>query len=261
MLKESFIVHLGSSVFGALPRLSPTGLVHEILRRLLEVDLEKKGEKKKEKREEKGYALTEWFVLFDLALAIVFWFLYSRFTGGPRIRIVYYLSFWFAVGRLYEMVVYHVNVVLFHGYNSARQREELHQLRGYRRMVVCLLTNYVEALFWFAVLYQMFQSSFSSGPICPNSRIGSLYYSVITMTTLGYGDIRPIGNAGATICMLQTLVGMFLVIVMLAAFIRLLPKPYTKDQYERWEAAELRNHEPRELAAEKPARRKTNRRR
>jgi len=51
------------------------------------------------------------------------------------------------------------------------------------------------------------------------------------MTTLGYGDIKP-NNFGACLCGLQTLIGVFWVVVVVARFITILPKAESLDPDE-----------------------------
>jgi len=134
----------------------------------------------------------------------------------------------YGVIRIINVVVYLSNVAIFDAYRAIR-----HRVYSYRRLVICLLHNYFEVIFWFAVFYRMSPSWFTNEYICTNSLTGSLYYSVITISTLGYGDIIPKNNFAALICILETLVGIFLALVIFSIFVSWIPKSGTKDFKER----------------------------
>ena len=52
------------------------------------------------------------------------------------------------------------------------------------------------------------------------------------MTTLGYGDIKPLTNWGALLCGLQTLLGVFWLVVVVAYFLTVMPHIQTQDDIE-----------------------------
>lgn len=54
------------------------------------------------------------------------------------------------------------------------------------------------------------------------------YFSFVTMTTLGYGDITPLGAIPRALVIMQTLVGQIYLVVVVARVVSLLGKPYTK---------------------------------
>ena len=45
------------------------------------------------------------------------------------------------------------------------------------------------------------------------------YFSFITMTTLGYGDITPQTKAAATLCQAQAIIGQFFTVVLIARLV------------------------------------------
>ena len=71
---------------------------------------------------------------------------------------------------------------------------------------VYLLLGY----FW-AVLYGMVETidadAFSSSLLVDNSATKMIYYSFVTLTTLGFGDIVPISPMASTLTILEALVG------------------------------------------------------
>ena len=79
--------------------------------------------------------------------------------------------------------------------------------------------TYAGLLFWFAILYMKFHSLFHSPHIKLSSSLDSWYFSVVTMSTLGYGDIFPIAGWGRFIVICQTMVGILFAITILGSFI------------------------------------------
>jgi len=52
-----------------------------------------------------------------------------------------------------------------------------------------------------------------------------VYYSFVTMTTLGYGDITPLGRMTRTLSWMQSVIGQFYVAVVIAWLVSALPRP------------------------------------
>jgi hypothetical protein len=52
-----------------------------------------------------------------------------------------------------------------------------------------------------------------------------VYYSFVTMTTLGYGDITPSGRITRTLSWMQSVIGQFYVAVIIAWLVSALPRP------------------------------------
>jgi len=47
----------------------------------------------------------------------------------------------------------------------------------------------------------------------------ALYFSVVTITTLGYGDIHPVTGTGRWLSLIQTLMGFILVVLVFGTFL------------------------------------------
>ena len=52
-----------------------------------------------------------------------------------------------------------------------------------------------------------------------------IYYSFVTMSTLGYGDITPVGRISRTLTWMQAVTGQFYVAVFIAWLVSALPRP------------------------------------
>jgi hypothetical protein len=77
-------------------------------------------------------------------------------------------------------------------------------------------------LFWgslYSLLYELDPGSFS-GVLLDEPRATLLttfnYFSIVTLTTLGYGDITPQTHAAASLCQLEAITGQFYITVLVA---------------------------------------------
>lgn len=77
-------------------------------------------------------------------------------------------------------------------------------------------------LFWgaaYALLNQLMPGSYS-GALLENSSAGSIhaftYFSMVTLTTLGYGDITPQTAGAGALCQMEAIVGQFFSAVLVA---------------------------------------------
>lgn len=74
-----------------------------------------------------------------------------------------------------------------------------------------LLSGFIATLF-FASLNFIFRSEFglSSGPVTASEMVKIYYFTVISMTTVGYGEIHPTTTEGQAVAVLQSVVGFIL---------------------------------------------------
>jgi hypothetical protein len=146
-------------------------------------------------------------------------------------------SFWaylfviYGIVRVFEVVTYQVNVVFFDAFQQPTD-DKSYQLRGYRRILLLSLHNYFETLLWFAVMYAHWRGFFGPCPEKISTFFGALYFSMVTMATLGFGDIYPENDWGRFIVTSQLVVAVFMTVVILARFISYLPKQRSMDIHE-----------------------------
>lgn len=93
-----------------------------------------------------------------------------------------------------------------------------------RRSFLLALFNYIEIIVWFAVVYRFVWSDLKANDT-PNSCISALYFSVVTMATVGYGDIHAKVPYTQIIVTLQIAVGLFMTLVVLARIIGFFKQP------------------------------------
>lgn len=139
--------------------------------------------------------------------------------------------------RAAEIVIYQINVVLLDEWRSKRApNRPPYAVRSYRRLVILTLHNYIEILIWFATFYLVEATRFHAAPdgLSLHSLSGAVYHSMLTMTTLGYGDIYPRTGEwlAASLATAQALIGVLLAVVVFARFIALMPRPLSMDEDE-----------------------------
>lgn len=92
-------------------------------------------------------------------------------------------------------------------------------LRSLNRSLVLLFINYIEIIVGFATLYLVTDSVGYKICVPLSSRLDALYFSVITITTLGYGDIKPIAEVGKWLSLTETVMGFILIVLVIGSFL------------------------------------------
>ncbi len=92
-------------------------------------------------------------------------------------------------------------------------------LRSLNRSLILLLINYCELIVGFAILYLVSGSVGFSESQLITSRSEALYFSAVTITTLGYGDIKPIEPFGRWLSLSETLMGFVLIVLVIGTFL------------------------------------------
>ena len=80
--------------------------------------------------------------------------------------------------------------------------------------------NYCEIIIGFAVLYlATYSIGYSNSNKIITTPIEALYFSTVTITTLGYGDMIPISPLGQKLALLEPLLGFILVVLVIGVFL------------------------------------------
>jgi hypothetical protein len=89
-----------------------------------------------------------------------------------------------------------------------------------RRLLAVALSNYTEIIMWYALLYrQLLGTHFKCNDVSPASPVGALYFSLVTTTTVGYGDITPNTEFAAGLVTSHLVFGILLTLLVLARFV------------------------------------------
>ncbi|WP_243694632.1 potassium channel family protein [Flavobacterium psychrotolerans] len=86
--------------------------------------------------------------------------------------------------------------------------------RSYKRSILLLFYNYIEIVFAFAVLYSC--DNYLNKPF--GNWFDAVYFSIITSSSIGYGDFYPITTIGKILVSTQALLFLFFVVVFLNFF-------------------------------------------
>ena len=208
---KSFVVELWSRIFNILRWISPFQVIRTLIPAI-------RG----------SYGFVDGWVLGNLVLSIVLLLVCS----APSIRWGEAIAIGYGGIRVFEVFVYLINVLLF---DKEREKKagKTYALHDFRRLVLLSLHNYAEIIFWFALFYRNLGWAFETGKITLNSFLTSLNFSFLTMTTFGYSTIFPKETLGEILTLTQSIIGLFMALLILARFISLIPTPQTMDEFDR----------------------------
>lgn len=121
------------------------------------------------------------------------------------------LSAYFLLAVFYKLLI-----IAFAGQLIRAQKIDLQVIYG----TLCLYL--IIGLFWgalYSLLYEVSPGSFSG--VLLDMPTGALlttfnYFSIVTLTTLGYGDITPQNHAAGALCQIEAITGQFYIAVVVA---------------------------------------------
>lgn len=209
---RTFIVELWARVFSYLRRLS--------ISYWIEVKLI---------LPEYRYLFVEAWVLGNLLCACVGVVIAVAFAKFP---ILINLLSLYAVLRVLEIIIHQANIILFDEYRT-RKAGRKYAVRGFRRITILSLHNYVEIILWYAILFLRFNDSFENGTVKLHSILQVISYSFHTLTTFGYEGTVPSTTLGQALVLSEAIAGVFMVVIILARFLSLIPAPGTLDEFEQ----------------------------
>jgi amino acid transporter len=103
-------------------------------------------------------------------------------------------------------------------------------------ILVSLCLYLIIGLFWGSLytLLQRFCGDAFSGVLLEDAGTSVLhlfnYFSIVTLTTLGYGDITPQIPAAASLCQMEAIVGQFYTAVLVAWLVGMYGKPVANEK-------------------------------
>jgi len=207
---KTFVVEFWSIIFSWLAWISPFQWIRKIF-----------------KQTRKSYLFVDIWVFSHFVLSFLFIVLYcpGELTTMKLLIIIY-------VGlRIFEILVYQINVMFFDEYRARKAGNE-YAVRGFRRLIILLLHNYMEIIFWYALAYLTFSTAFSNSEETLNSATKAIGLSFNTMTTFGLQATEPIKSIGSILIFSQAAIGLFMVLVILSKFVGAIPSPASMDEFE-----------------------------
>jgi len=201
--RKRFLVRVCSAVFLFLQRVTIFTLVKHLCPKLT-----------------KGYGFVERWVLLNLVLSVAAC-LYLRDDGVSGLE---YVVLFYGAAEIWEIIIVQTNVLLFDRLRKEKGGEKYFVQSPVRSTIYAVL-NYATILFWYALYYKNYHCSFESEYVSLHTFAGATYFSLVTMSTLGFGDIVPRDQFGAFLCASQTVLGVFMAILVLARLMSVLPRP------------------------------------
>jgi hypothetical protein len=126
-----------------------------------------------------------------------------------------------AIIRLLEIVINAIHVTIFYGIVDKKE------IAGYRRIVVLLIFNFIEFVFWFAYIYGWMTAQFTE--TASAIRLSLLSYSFTTATGVGSPPIAAHSNSAIAVSLVESSLGIFMIVAVLARFVSYLPRPPEKN--------------------------------
>lgn len=209
----SFIMPMWAAIFRVLSFISPFWLLRRVIPWL--------------HGKERSYAVVEAWVVGHAALAL-YAALLAHSGAASRLQTILLL---YGGLRVFEIVVTQANVLLFDEWR-ARRRGVAYALRGYRRILILLLHNYAEVVFWFVAALLAFNSR-SWVVLDDASLSATLRATLLSMVAFSMEGVRPLGRFAAAFLTVQSLVGVFMTLLTLGRFLSLMPTPATQEPTER----------------------------
>jgi hypothetical protein len=209
---RSFTVSMWSTLFGALRCIS----VFAAIRRLIPATRQ-------------SYLFVDAWVLANLLLSI------GLLAACAALGVAWWevVPIAYAILRMFEILVNQVDFLLFGPYRARKSEARLAVLQ-YTRLVIHVLQNYAELVFWVALLYRNWDWTFDARGMPLNSFLVSLNFSFVTMTTFGYSGVSPntTQQTGTILVLAESAVGVFMALVVIGSLISGLALPESRDELE-----------------------------
>jgi len=81
-----------------------------------------------------------------------------------------------------------------------------------------LIISYLEVILYFATIYAILPETWFSDHKLANG-FDALYFSIITITTVGYGDLAPVNTVARLLAGYQALIGLLLVVLVIGTYV------------------------------------------
>lgn len=163
--------------------------------------------------------------LVSVTSLILYQFVWLKVTVLNLNEDLYFISvlgwLWFTLSRCNEIFI----AFLFDAIDKSNDKSSQQSNLTSRDRIVLSLKSYLELIINFSIIYLLLpQSCFKDS--APRSILESIYFSGVTITTLGYGDIRPVHWFPQLLSVYEVFCGFILLVVCFAIYTgRIKPQP------------------------------------
>lgn len=112
---------------------------------------------------------------------------------------------------------------------------------SYKRSILFILINFFEIITTFALLYLNFSELHPSSTLTP---LLAFYFSFITATTIGFGDIYPVSDGGRVFVILQAILSLMFLMMFFTYFSSQLPDSKKKPATKKKKSTEKKTESP-----------------
>lgn len=213
--KDSFVVDMWSAIFRILGKLSIFELVCWVKKKKLHSDV--------------NYRFIDKWVIGNSLAAIILSIILFNIKGNCLWLMIIISTYGFF--RVFEVIVYQINLTLFDSYRAHKKGEE-YQVKSIRRIILLLLHNYVEIMFWYASI--MLTVAYISDIRVTTSWIEYITSTILCVATFDRAGLESIISENLLLMQLafmEIVSGLIMTIISLARFIGILP---TVDEIDKW---------------------------
>lgn len=142
------------------------------------------------------------FILFSLL------FIWILFSDWKSINIISTIICWFIVWRLLEILAYQSSIVF------------QERIASMSRSIVLFVINLSEAIVIYAILYLKYAAIGYCKFKAIQKPFEALYFSLVSISTTGFGDIMPINRCGKILAFSEIAIGVLLLVVFFSILIK-----------------------------------------
>ncbi|MCK8825848.1 potassium channel family protein [Fuchsiella alkaliacetigena] len=203
-----------------VPIISPTYLITNLVKNSQKAKQEQELRKKLFKKINSIYFFLDW-LFFGLLLLWSYWINIAPFLA----RIAFFLISYYAVSRVIEIFL----ALLLDSLDKMKNKPHEKNLKYSDRYIIAL-KSYLELILNYGIIFYALSTNYAQYLFASpqglfnksfNNIFEATYYSVSTITILGYGDISPTHFLTQLFSIFQVLTGVFLLIVTFTIYVTL----------------------------------------